>query len=525
MKINAADFIFADPIHRSEKSFTIPMTARIRQIVTMHYSVPSSLKSRFKGYSVLTSNFVKISDPAVACKIYQSVHEIERTDFSYTCTDNGKITQFYAIKNHETNLEKENAFLLVMSSNLKKVDGKQDRLVSLAVISIEKMKLKLMNSYSLNLGQEPSKLFVVNQKIRSTAADPVGVTPIFFECAFSIQPGKVIFFKASPNSDWFNALAHSQTHFNTEIGILEEKDTTVGFAFDTSDSIPVRLLICTKSADRYKFQICRENTDQPNQFKLMPECFFSTGQLSEKFPSSDDNHSTHPAVFLNSNLKFIGLAGLSKSRDDSSTNLHFSIVLIHFDDSSFRDLAAAAKKKEASHLTEEMEEMEEHHNTELKLGLPPHTFEIEADCSVFQSENDFPAELQTAHTELELDGFLLHLMAFGVTGSKCVYWLLAAKLKKQTSEETKHSQLMARVIEVRLAPDPEKIKIMQRLSIDDRPASDSRDNKDSNYLNALGQSIFICRKEVSKPVARVAVSFGNTSTFELELEISKWMRF
>ena len=522
-KISAAQFIFAEPIQRFERNYKFPKKdSRIRQIHSLYYWIPPAERKYFQNRSNFSSNFVQISNPSedTPCSVYHTVNEKERSDFSYTCSDQNKIQQFYAIRNAEITMNKENAILLVLYRTSKKdPDGSEKQLVCLSSISTDRMKLKPLFQFPNFLHPQASKLLAVNQKLRGLMTSMQDRTiPEYFELAILIEKGKILYSKTKPTGDWFNQLRDFHDIFLFDTKNIKEKDTPVGIVFDTSDSRPVRLLIATVCGNEYHFQVCIEEFSNQSQIKLVPECYFSTDEFAAKFPFTSNNMCTPPEVILNSNLKFIGVAGLAEANTESFSEFTTRLFLMDFFDS------AQQKKIWNNHLQSENQKRqgkERIENLQLSLTEESSSYFIETVSKVFQKKEDFASELRTAHTEFEFEGTPVHLMVFGVTGSKIVHWLLIWR-KKLTKVEVEHSHLATKVIEVRLAPD-NKVEQVQETPDPKQPHSRPSSTKHHDYLNALGQSIHIEKFGASQYRARVNISFGATATFDLELEINKWM--
>ena len=504
--ISADDIKFAEPIHRYERHYKWPKEkTRIRQIHSLYYSVTP--KKKFKNKSLIYSNFVVISDPAetIPCVVYQNFHEIEQTDFSYTCTGDGKIQHLFAIRNSEKFSEKENAIMLIMYRIMKKdVPGSDTELACVSSIATDKMKLKPLFSFPGSLHPVGSQFFALNQRARVAQKNIKEEVKEFFRFIILVDKGKLLYARVESTVDWFTRLADSNHLFIMDTANIKTTHDLVGLVFDTADQNPARLMIVTRLSDTCHLQICREQEFEKT-IRLLPEFHFSSDAFRTHFRPEWESSSSIHRFFFNSRLGFVGWAVFTPAKNSGEKGC-VKVVLLDFFTSMCRE--------QAKNNHSEFGDLETIQNEKLSLQPDseedPATVVVQTHCATFPGI-DWSPDLKVANTEFEEKGTHTHLTAFAVTGSNLVFWLLVRrKPSDQNKINPQPARLLTKVIEVKLGPGPEQSKSSLQAS-------------NASYLNALGQSIHIEKAGQTQLKARVPISFGAKSTSDLELELGKWL--
>jgi hypothetical protein len=489
----ASDPKFAEKaiaVHRKERNYTWPEEkTRIKQIVTLYYKQSLNHKAADKKPTFISSNFVVISSPTpnTPCVVYQNMQEIERTDFSYTCNDNGKIIHIFLIRNSQLSNEKENSILLVMYKHKKKeLDASEKLTTSFASIATDKMKLKPLFQLAGSLHQQGSKQVAVSQRDNSK-----------FRLVVLVEPLKILYARTKAASDWFTQLKDNHYMLLLETHQIKPLDKEVlSVVFDASDFTPTRLMISISSSDDNRFFIWREKSD-PNEVKLLPEFQLSVPSFEKISRNDIDSRLPYSeAPFFSSRLSVIGIGALFKGSSENSVRVKVAIF----------DCSASKLESEDT----------EDSNKFKPITLKSSSSESPADLLVemgFQHRNmieGFSSELRMAHTELMHLGNRILLIAFGVTGTDVVFWLIV----RRNIASSIGSTLITKLVEVNLEPGDLNLSKSQT----------AKQNSNYNYLNALGQYIFIDETTQDKPKARVGVSFGKINSSELEFDLENYLK-
>jgi len=508
-----SDFNFAEAIHRKERNYKWPEeNTRIRQIVTMHYFIRKKDRDpKRPDLSFLTSNFVLISNPksALPCVIYQNYHEIERTDFSYTCAGNGKIQHMHLIRNSVDSPNKENSILLVMYK-CKKKENPETEVTCVASITTDKMKLKPLFQFPDYIHPFGSHRFAVNQRVIGPTAQKEPKIDDNFRIGILVEPAKLLYAKVKPVAEWFTKLVENHCTLLLDSASIKSSHEVESIVFDTSNYEPVRLMITThekdsSNYDTHRFQICREQTRDPASgaevLKLVPEYWFTTEAFNKKTRfGKDQPMSAYPVSFLNSRLSLVGIAGIFKTNTRDKLECQMNITIFDCFSSGMSIVSNLDSPKDRKNKQITFKEDSSEDSSE-----DPNIFLIEKTHSYSKMADGFSPELMLVHTEFEHNKKNFHLTAAVVTGTTYVYWLLTSRI----SGDDEGLNLNVKVVEVNLGP---------------KELSRSQSKVDSNYLNALGQSIFIDKSSPNQLKARIAASFGEKCSSELEFDLYKFLK-
>jgi hypothetical protein len=202
----------------------------------------------------MSSSFACISNEDSGDVLYQAYNVLDKSEFSFTTPNKGKILYFKPLNNEHPRLQKrDNSMVLIMTTQ--QVEEKE--VVTVQNISVEKKKLKPLFQLQPNIVKDCQPM-IVRQRQTNMFHDSR------FEFLIRVEEEKLFYSRNICRDSWFLDLKHTHTTFKLEVPSNERRFVATNF-----DSGPELLnyshfIVMWKNSDFYYFHVCRANFNSLN---------------------------------------------------------------------------------------------------------------------------------------------------------------------------------------------------------------------------------------------------------------------